>query len=789
MQEPKQTDVLAGLPDEVRELLSRPQQMQTAQLDALGTTIAQMRDEAVTYRKQSGIEDEWLLCEEYYAGIDDKNRGEFAGARGSLVKPMSLDGPLIRADQGADPTKATAFVMVTARYVNAGTAKVCELALPNDGKPFTLKSTPVPEMAGALGDATPAEQITGQAMPGLDGQPVSVDTLAKHAIEKAEKAAEKAATRIHDWMVEYKHNTELRKVIFDGARLGVGVLCGPIPESKRTIVVRKGPPADPMAQGAAPAPVAPTGSGGVTVEIVDTVKPVARWIDPWCFYPAPGCGEDIHKGDHAFEVTPMLEGQIAKLAEMTDLYYLPEQIAKVIEQGPNKSKIDRNAAKERVDDKTYDVWHMRGAISRDDFEAVNKVQAEAVPKSMDKVDVVITLINDVVVRAVQSPMDSGRLPYHVFCWSRRRGHWAGVGVGEQVRTPNKIVNGATRAMLNNAASSSGAHVVMDPNMVEPADGNPRLGVGDKLWWVKNGIGVEDVRKVFASFQWPNMTPQLMNIVEYGFKLAEEHSSIPLITQGQSGKTTPDTFSGQQLQDNNANQLLRNVGFALNDTVTTPLVDQFYEWLLLDENVPDDEKGDYQVDTSGALAIIEKSLHDQTILAIGGMVQNPAFGIDPAKWFESYVRSKRLSPAEFQYTKTEKEKLAQQPPPEDPAITAAKIRAESAEKIAGSRDQLAGQKNQNDLDRDNAYQQSLNERDRDNATLRIEELKLKVRLAELEHATQERISVQEAKVALARDTMKLTVQKEIAGSDGVGPQVATPATEPPGQAPDGTAFQR
>ena len=49
-------------------------------------------------------------------------------------------------------------------------------------------------------------------------------------------------------------------------------------------------------------------------------------------------------------------------------------------------------------------------------------------------------------------------------------------------------------------------------------------------------------------------------------------------------------------------LLRNVGFGLNDTVTTPLVDAFYEWLLLDPDVPDDEKGDYQVDTSGALAI-------------------------------------------------------------------------------------------------------------------------------------------------------------------------------------------
>ena len=57
------------------------------------------------------------------------------------------------------------------------------------------------------------------------------------------------------------------------------------------------------------------------------------------------------------------------------------------------------------------------------------------------------------------------------------------------------------------------------------------------------------------------------------------------------------------------------------------------------------------------------------------------------------------------------------------------------------------------------------------------------------AKAERISLQEAKTRLADTTIKVNAQRELAGLDGKGPQVATPPTEPPGQAPDGEAYQK
>ena len=61
---------------------------------------------------------------------------------------MSSDGPLT-SDSDAPPrdnTKSTVFVGITARYTDAGSAKVSEILLPEDDKAFSFTETPLPEL-------------------------------------------------------------------------------------------------------------------------------------------------------------------------------------------------------------------------------------------------------------------------------------------------------------------------------------------------------------------------------------------------------------------------------------------------------------------------------------------------------------------------------------------------------------------------------------------------------------------------------------------------------------------
>lgn len=745
-------------------------------LSAFGRAIAAMRDEAVKARKDSGIEEVWMYAEEAYIGIDDENRAEFAAAK--WAKPYTSTGPLIRTNS-SNGVRSTAFVRLTARYVDAGAAKLGEITLPVDGKPFTLAPTPVPDLVSGLEDerhiVSDGQPVMRQATEEDDEEtgsqvPLKVKDLAKQKVEEAEEAAEAATKRIDDWLIECKHVAQMRKVEFDMARIGVGVIKGPVPYNQKSKAV--------MAT-----------EGGVAMSIVTKRVPRTVWVDPWNFFPAQDCGENIHDGGHVFERDFLSPKALRALKDQPG--YIPEAIDKVLLEGPGKINTEGVNPGEKEDRKRFTVWYGHCEITRDQLTLANPEQAEG--EDREVINAIVTLVNDSVIKATVNPLDSGAFPYHVACWRRRSGHWAGVGVAEQCKLPQRGINAATRALFNNAGKSAGSQIVINRSRIEPSDGKWTF-TPDKVWFDNDMTGGGDARSAFYAFTPQNATPQLMAIIEYNFRLAEESTSIPLISQGQSGDTTPDTFGATQIQNNNANQLLRDVGYSVADGITNPLIEQFYEWLLLDPDVPNEEKGDYQVDCNAASVMIERAIQDQTIMQMGPLVSNPAFGINPKLWAAEMMRTKRLNPANFQFTEAElAEQQQNQAPP--PQIAVAQIRAQSAEKIAESRDAASVKKMEVDTDRDTAYVQSQERRDAASANLKLEELRLRVQLAQLEYANQEKISLQDAKVKLADTAMKLKTTKELAyadmaatdGKNVVATPTPTPAIEPPGQAEPGQSY--
>ena len=141
-------------------------------LEALGRAIADKRDEAVKARKASGIEEVWMACEEAYLGIDDENRNEWMKAKWS--KPTSMQGPVTTdAIVSRDPTRSSVYVRLTARYVDAGSAKVAELLLPIDDKPFSVDPTPVPELIQARDLLKKIMQNGGEMPPEMQQAPAA----------------------------------------------------------------------------------------------------------------------------------------------------------------------------------------------------------------------------------------------------------------------------------------------------------------------------------------------------------------------------------------------------------------------------------------------------------------------------------------------------------------------------------------------------------------------------------------------------------------------------------------
>lgn len=796
---------LEELPPAVAEEIAAARGRLMQKLDAFALYVSEKRDEAVKARKASGIEEIWTYCEEAYLGIDDLNRHEWAGQKwAQWIKSPSMEGPL-RRSRVDEEMRATAYPRLTARYVDAGAAKMAEILLPVDGKPFSLKATPVPQLSRALKNKTqvidpatgrpatrpprpdempPVQQPQGpapmQGGPGTAAQPpqepsapqvpLTVKDLAEHQIALAEEAAEEATDQIHDWLVECRHGPTMRKTIFDGSRLGTMIVKGPIPARREARMVR-------------------TGDGGVTVEVVSKVVPESARVSPWNFFPDPSCGEDIQRGAYVVELDEINEKGLRALRDQKG--YIPWAIDRVIDEGPDKcnTRNEGRTATQQAHSGVYKLWTFWGSISADQLKISNP---ELYQQHRDKIGrqvyAIVTMVNDTPIKVALNPLKTGRFPHKVAVWRRRDGHWAGMGVAEQMKAPQQIMTGAVRGLLNNAGKSSGAQIVRNDEALIPANGSNTI-TPDKEWIKDPGASLEDVRNAFAVFTIPNVTPQMLSIIEFAFRLAEESTSIPLITQGQSGDTTPDTFGATQLQNNNANQLLRDVGFSIAEDLTEPLIGDFYEWLLLDPNVPDSAKGDFQADVSGMTALIEKAVQDQTIAMMGGMVANPAFGIDPKRWFRQFLRSKRLVPTDFQYSEAEQREIDSRPPPPPPQVQAAQIRAEAQVATAQSRDQLAAQKIKVDTDRDALAIQAQAQRTQMERETNLAELAIKRELAMLDYANRYQISLDSVKADLAKTTMQLKAQMVLSGDDGKGPEVAKPAVEPEGRAPDDQAFQR
>lgn len=819
------------LPDDVREAIAPHTPEGREMLDKISGALSRKRDEAKAARTASGIEKVWTDCEEAYVGIDDANRGEFGSAKWS--KPISMTGPVDTGMKSKDDvTRSTAFVRLTARYVDAGSSKLAEILLPIDDKAFSFSETPVPELVKGLEDHSPIihdglgnvplmrpqtpEELAG-ASPSSPGAPVlpaapagpgavppagaagplppapppqvplTVADIAKEQIELARKKAKAAETRIYDWMVECFFQAEMRKMIFDSARIGVGVHKGPVPKSFRNVAVIKGP-------------------DGPEVKISQTIKPASKWVDPWNIFPDPSCGENIHDGDYIFERDYLSEFQVRELKKLPG--YIATQIDKVLAEGPAKVETDA-PHREGQSKGRFEIWYYYGTMKAEEYDCVNTAADPGYdrPPQKEMYHIIGTMINATMIKASINPLDSGSFPYDSHPWQRRSGHWAGIGVGEQVKMPQVMINAATRAMLDNAGISAGGQIVLDRAAIIPADGNWVI-TPNKIWYKNSDTPGQDVRQNFMIVEIPNQTDHMRKIIDYALQLAEESTSIPLVSQGQSGATTPDTFGAAQLQNNNANQLLRSVGYSYDDHITEPAVRRYYEWLLLDPEVPDDEKGDFTIHAHGSVALVERAIQDQTIAQMAPIVINPIYGGDPKKWFKMYLKSKRIDPEDIQYTAEEQKRIDAQPPPLPPAVQSAQISAQvkreemvikqdASERTAANEHTIA----QAAAELDGSKVVAEHERTRLEAIVELHRMQNAKELEMLKHANMRNITLDQVRGELAKSAMQLGAEQSMHAADlavdlhkhhvpgAPKPVAPKPAVQTPGRAGKGRAAEQ
>jgi len=575
------------------------------------------RSEAIGGRAASGIEIEWHEDEEHYQGIDDANR--------QYQNTWAMNQPKRWAETGQSagnqPTRSVVFLNITRPYVDAASARISDMLMPTDDRAWELKPTPIPRLS--------------QADVMMLGGPQQAQEIIENIKEEAKQKSERAQAQIDDYLVESNFHGEVRRLIEDSARIGSGVLKGPFPNRKEFKVSLQGP------------------DGTIQRQSITEIRPGSKRIDPWNLFPDPSCGDSIHNGSYIWEREYLSTRQIKEMILMPG--YDRDELIKAIKEGPSlTSAREATEATGKRSEEQFEMWIFHGNCDAEQLRAMG-VEIE---NDDDKLPAMAVLINDRLVKVTLSAMDSGEFPYDVLAWQYRPGSPWGMGVGRQIRTVQRMLNGSVRPMMDNSGLSAAPQIILG-NGVVPVDGKYSL-YGGKMWRTEPDVTNGDARAAFNAFVVPSVQAEMMNIINFSLKMAEDVTGMPAMLQGIRGDA-PDTLGGMQMQHNNATSVLRRLAKRFDDYITRPHIKRYYEWIM---QYSDDDsiKGDFEIEVRASSALVEREAQQQFLMRLLDASVNPAYEINPAKLARELIKGQRMDPKAIQFTDDEKANMQQAPDP-------------------------------------------------------------------------------------------------------------------------------
>jgi hypothetical protein len=682
-------------------------------LQIISAALASQRDEWITARAAQGHDARWAEDVDQFNGKDAANK---LGA--AMMDSVQQGYPITK--HGAATTRSTVFVQVTRQKTNAMAARVCDVALPTDEPNFSVGPSPLPRLPnfvqappspfdanqGAAAPAQPGAQPTGApggadmagagAMSAGPGAPAGPQAAAQPPAQlkpidaatqklmseyaEARKRGDAMQKEIEDCLSECDYNAEARKVIFDQALLGTGVIKGPVVVNR----VRR----------AWNCVTDTSGRQIWSLEIQAELKPASFRIDPRCFFPDPLCGEHVQNGRGAYEYDKITSKQVRDLLKQPG--YIKSQIARVLNEGPQvgKAQVHLGELEDRdlVPGQVYEHWIYWGEIQSDVLEAA-KIDIPGDPAETEQpaedtggdetklpkvISACVEMINSTIVRAYLNPLPDDALPYDMAPLERVPGSVWGYGVPMLMRAQQRVINAAWRMILDNAGVSSGPQIVVKANAIQPADKQWTL-TSRKIWYASDDV--EDVNKAFGVFEFPSRQAELENIINMADKLSDQETAVPMIAQAQQG-SAPETVGGMQLLMNSANTMLKRIVKVFDDLITKPHMRRYYNYLM-EYSDKSEIKGDFDVVALGSSALVIRDIQNQSLTNMLALASNPTFAplINAKKLYERVLKTQHLDPVDIMNTDDEIRQAleaAQANQQPDPRVQAAQARAKADE---------------------------------------------------------------------------------------------------------------
>lgn len=387
-----------------------------------------------------------------------------------------------------------------------------------------------------------------------------------------------------------KYSYQCRKAMEDWVVLGTGILKGPLSVGKLTRSYSK---------------LDDTNVWIPSIAVDRT--PTIHRVNPWFFYP-DDTTNNIHCLVDTIEVHPLSSVELKKYREHDG--FKREQIEEVLSEKPQEyydsnwnefariSESNPNLYKDK-----YLVLEYHGPINRDHLEKLN---IEPMYSSVnDEYYGEVWVCQGKIIRLELEDIEASfRVPYYIAVWEKDPGSVFGWGVPLMMEDAQRVVNESWHMILDNCSASSGPQVAMQKHLIEPANGKWELNPG-QIWYLNDPQAT--VAQAIEFFNIPNVTENIIPIMQMAQRFAEEESGIPLITAGLQSPQVTDTATGSAIMQHASTTLLDFMSEEWDDNITAPIIEAFYAWNM-QHNPKPEIKGAYCIDVRTSTEYKNKQLY-------------------------------------------------------------------------------------------------------------------------------------------------------------------------------------
>lgn len=414
--------------------------------------------------------------------------------------------------------------------------------------------------------------------------------------DKADKSIENVhactlmADTIESQLETSKYSFHCRRAIWDRVILGTAVMKGPlsIGEMTRSYTQLEG---------------TDTWVPSVTVDN----RPIIQHINPWFFYPDEST-ENVSCLEDAIEVHPMSGLQLKKYKSHPG--FDSDAISIVLETKPQEYRSDSWSDFAELSENNphlyknkYVVLEYHGPITRDKLDKLGV--CPTYESSNDEYYGEVWVCQGQVLRLELSSIEASyEIPYYMCVWEKDPASVFGYGVPLMMEDAQRVVNESWHMILDNSSLSSGPQVAMQRDLVEPANGKWELAPG-QLWYLTDPQA--SVGQAIQFFNTPNVTGNIVPILQMAQNFAEEESCIPLISAGLTSPEVGDTATGQLMMRTASTTLLDFMSEDWDDNITAKIIANWYAWNMQYNSDPA-VKGAFAIDVRTSTEYKNKQLH-------------------------------------------------------------------------------------------------------------------------------------------------------------------------------------